>query len=136
LEIGLRENMSVDKRKYRRFKGKEGAFAVFLRPHEFINLGQVLDISLGGLCVKYLSTEVPEGGCSEIKIFGANGRFIHVDKLPCHIVYDVEIPEGSWDQFSSRRCGIQFDNLNVRHLSMLQDFIDHFTKAEESSEAQ
>lgn len=126
--------MPVDKRKYKRNKGKDGAFAVFVRPDEFINLGQILDISMGGLCVKYLSTREPEGGCSEVKIFGSNGRFIHVDKLPCHIVYDMEIPEGSWDQLSSRRCGVQFEDLNVRHLSMLQDFIDHFTYAEECAE--
>jgi hypothetical protein len=126
--------MSTDKRKHKRRKGKDGAFAVFLRPDEFINLGQILDISLGGLCVKYLSTKESERGCSGVKIFGSNGRFIHVDKLPCNIVYDVEIPEGSWDQLSTRRCGVQFENLNVRHLSMLQDFIDHFTQVEETSE--
>lgn len=125
----------MEKRKHKRHKGKDGAFAVFLRPDEFINLGQILDISLGGLCVRYLSTRAPEGKCSGIKIFGSNGRFIHVDKLPCHVVYDVEIPEDSWEQLSCRRCGVQFDNLNVRHLSMLQDFIDHFTLTEESAQA-
>lgn len=125
----------MDKRRHKRHKGKCGAFAVFLKPDEFMNLGQVLDISLGGVSVKYLSTAKQEGQCSEIKIFGSNGRFIHVDKLPCHVVYDVEIPEGSWNQISCRRCGVQFDNLNVRHLSMLQDFIDHFTQAEKPTEA-
>ncbi len=119
--------MSEEKRKHRRYKGKEGAFAAFLRPDELINLGQIVDISLGGLCVRYLATKDVNIGCSGIKIFGSNGRFIHVDRVQCKIIYDTEIPEGSWEQLSTRRCGVQFENLSVRHMSMLQDFIDNFT---------
>ncbi len=122
-----------DNRKHKRYKGKEGAFAAFLRPDEFINLGQVIDISLGGLCIRYLSTSQTPAGCSGVKIFGSNGRFIHVDKVQCRIVYDREIPEGSWEQLSTRRCGVQFENLTVRHKSMLQDFIDHFAYDESQS---
>lgn len=119
--------MPEDKRKNKRYKGKEGAFAAFLRPDELINLGQIVDISLGGLCVRYLATKEVNAGCSGIKIFGSNGRFIHVDRVQCKIIYDTEIPEGSWEQLSTRRCGVQFENLSVRHMSMLQDFIDNFT---------
>ncbi|MCE5335574.1 MAG: PilZ domain-containing protein [Desulfobacteraceae bacterium] len=115
-----------DKRKYKRFKGKEGAFAAFIRPDEFINLGQIIDISLGGLCIRYLSTKQEPKGCSGIKIFGSNGRFIHVDKVQCKVIYDEEIPEGTWEQLSTRRCGVKFENLTVRDKSMIQDFIDHY----------
>jgi len=60
-------------------------------------------------------------GCSEIKIFASNGRFIHINKVQFRIVYDQEVPEYSWG-----RCGVKFENLSVEDLAMLRDFIDHF----------
>ncbi len=126
--------MFEGKRKFKRFKGKEGAFAAFVKPNELINMGQVLNISLGGLCVRYLSTHDHNGECSAIKIFGSNDRFIHLDRVQCRIVYDQEVPEGSWEQISTRRCGVEFENLSVKHLSTLQEFIDHFAFDENPGE--
>jgi hypothetical protein len=113
--------MFVEKRTYKRFKGKEGAFAVFIRPNELINTGQIQDISMGGLCVRYLSMKGDKEGCSEIEIFAANGRFIHMNKFQFRIAYDRKVPEYSWGRY-----GVEFKNLSVEHLSILQDFIDHF----------
>ena len=121
------EKMFEDKRKFKRFKGKEGAFAAFIKPDEFLNMGQIQNISMDGLCVRYLSTHENHGGCSAIKIFGSNDRFIHLSSVQCRIVYDREVPEGSWEQISTRCCGVEFENLSVKHLYMLQDFIDHFS---------
>ena len=125
--------MFEEKRKYKRFKGKEGAFVAFIRPNELMNMGQIQDISMVGLCVQYVSTNEDNKGCSVIKIFGSNGRFIHLDKVQCRIIYDQEVPEGIWEQISTRRCGVEFENLSVKHLSMLQDFIDHFAFDETQS---
>jgi hypothetical protein len=118
--------MFEEKRKFKRLKGKEGAFAAFIGPNELINMGQVQDISLGGLCVRYLSIDGDQEKYSEVKMFGSNDRFIHVDRVECKIVYDQEVPEYSWEQISMRRCGVEFKNLSVKHLSMIQDFMDHF----------
>ena len=120
------EKMFEEKRKFKRFKGKEGAFAAFIRPNELINMGQIQDISMGGLCVRYLSTHENHEGYSGIKIFGTNDRFIHLDRVQCRIVYDHDVPEGSWEQISTRRCGVELENLSVKHLSTLQEFIDNF----------
>ncbi|MGA2400405.1 MAG: PilZ domain-containing protein [Syntrophobacteraceae bacterium] len=122
--------MCEEKRKFKRFKGQEGAFAAFIKPNELINMGQIQDISLGGLCVRYLSTNKRDVDYSEIKIFGSNGRFIHLNRVPCRIVYDYEVPEGSWEQISTRRCGVEFENLSVKHQLMLQEFIDYFASDE------
>ncbi|MGO9530844.1 MAG: PilZ domain-containing protein [Syntrophobacteraceae bacterium] len=113
--------MFEEKRKFKRFKGKEGAFAAFIRPSGGMTMGQILDISMGGLCVRYFSIEGDKEVRSEIKIFGSKNRFIHVNKVQCRIVYDQEVPEYSWG-----RCGVEFKNLSVDDLAMLQDFIDHF----------
>ncbi len=118
--------MFEEKRKSKRFRGKEGAFAAFVRPNELVNMGQIQDISMGGLCVRYLATNNSDGKYSTIKIFGSNDRFIHVDRVQCRVVYDHEVPEGSWEQISTRRCGVEFENLSAKHVSLLQEFIDCF----------
>ena len=120
--------MFEEKRKLKRFKGKEGACAAFIRPNDLMNLGQIQDISTGGLCVQYVSTNEDNKGRSGIKIFGSNEFFIHLNKVQCRIVYDQEVPEYSWG-----RCGVEFENLSVKDLAMLQDFIDHFAFDETKS---
>ena len=125
--------MFEEKRKSKRFKGKEGAFAAFIRPKALMNMGQIQDISIGGLCIQYVYTDEDNKGCSEIKIFGGNDRFIHLDRVECRIVYDHEVPKGPWEQISTRRCGVELENLSVEQLSMLQDFIDHFAFDETQS---
>jgi hypothetical protein len=127
------EEMFVEKRKFKRFKSKEGAFAAFIRPDDLMNMGQIQDISMGGLCVRYLSTNANNKGCSAIKIFGSKYRSIHLDRVQCRIVYDLEVPEGPWEQISTRRSGVEFENLSVEQLSMLQEFIHHFGLGETQS---
>jgi len=124
------KKMFEEKRKFKRLKGKEAAFSAFMRSNELMGLGQIQDISIGGLCVQYVSTKEDAKGCSEIKIFGKNDRFIHLDRVQCRIVYDKEVPAGAWEQIITRRCGVEFENLSVKHLSMLQEFIDHFAFVE------
>jgi hypothetical protein len=121
--------MVEEKRKHKRYKAKEGAFAAFIRSDDSLDLGNLLDISMGGLCVRYLSTSETQRACNAIKIFGSNGRFIHLDKVVCRVVYDQEIPERSWNRLKTRRCGVEFESLNVRQTAMLQDFIDNFAHA-------
>ena len=118
--------MCEEKRKFKSFKGKGGAFAAFIRPNELMNVGQIRDISMGGLCVGYLSTNENKKGCSEIKIFGSNDRFIHLQRVQCRIVYDHEAAEGSREQIGTRCCGVEFENLSANHLSTLEEFIDYY----------
>ncbi len=122
--------MSMEKRAHKRFSGKEGAFAAFLRPNELVNLGNIVDISIGGLGVRYLCSSETGCECTRIKIFGSNGAFIHIEGIECKIVYDEEIPNSSWSQLRTRRCGVRFKELNVRQMSKLQEFIEHFTYQE------
>ena len=51
-----------------------------------------------------------------------------MNKVQFRIVYDQEVPEYSWG-----RCGVEFENLSVKDLSMLQDFIDYFAFDETQS---
>ncbi|SPF47444.1 putative Type IV pilus assembly PilZ [Syntrophobacter sp. SbD1] len=126
--------MYKEKRKFERLNGKKGAFAAFIRSNDIIYMGQIQDISIGGLCIQYLSTNEDNKECYEIKIFGRNDRSLQVDSVQGRIVYDHQVPPCSWEQISMRRCGVEFENLSVKHLSMLQDFIDHFAFSETQSD--
>ena len=105
-----------------------------MKPNELINMGQIQNISMGGLCVRYLSTHDHNEGCSAIKIFGTNGRFIHLERVQCRIVYDQDVPGGSWELISTRRSGVEFENLSVKDLSQLEEFIDNFAFDENQGE--
>ncbi|MDR3566485.1 MAG: PilZ domain-containing protein [Syntrophobacteraceae bacterium] len=119
--------MCEEKRKFKRFRVKEGAFAAFVTPNELIHMGRIQDIGMGGLCLRYLSMDTGGGGDhSSIKIFGSNERFIHLDKVRCRVAYDCEVPEGTWEQISTRRCGVEFENLSVKDKVLLEDFIGSF----------
>jgi hypothetical protein len=121
--------MSEEKRKFKRLKVKEGGLAAFTKPDEIVNLGYILDISMGGLCMQYSPTNWSNEG-SQIHIFGCNDRCIHVDRVEYRIAYDQEIPEDPWEQISTRRCGLEFKKLSVKNLSILQEFIERFSIAE------
>jgi hypothetical protein len=120
-------SMSIERRRNKRFQGKEGAYAALLRPDHSFDLGKIVDISNGGVCISYLATGKPRKGQTEVKIFGMNGKFLHLDRMRCSIIYDVDIDATTWNVIVTRRCGIQFSNLNHRHLAMLDSFIEGFT---------
>ncbi|MDR3556324.1 MAG: PilZ domain-containing protein [Syntrophobacteraceae bacterium] len=115
-----------EKREFERFKVKEGAFAAFVMADGLINMGQIRNISMSGLCLSYLASDLTDRDYTAIKIFGSNERFIHLNRIPCKVVYDHEVPETSWEQISMRRCGVEFESMSVQHRSVLQDFIDQF----------
>ncbi|MGO9415529.1 MAG: PilZ domain-containing protein [Syntrophobacteraceae bacterium] len=122
-----------EKRKFTRFKGKEGASAALIRPNNLMNVGQIQDISIGGLSFQYASTNEDNKGRSEIEIFSSNDRSIHLDKVQCRIVYDRKVAVASSEQITTRCCGVEFENPSVKYSSMLQEFIDHFAFHESRS---
>lgn len=118
--------MRRNQRKQMRLEGKPGAYAAFVRPGEIVNIGHVRDISLGGLCLSYTATQADSAGCTEIKIFGSDRCFMHVDSVQCRVVYDMEIPKKASDQVNTRRCGVQFQNVSARLTVLIQDFMEEF----------
>ncbi len=119
--------MNRERRKFKRFKAKLGAFAVFVKADEIIKMGKILNITMGGLCLEYLAINKAIKGCSRIKIFGSNDRFIRLETIQCRIAYDIGVPEDSSQQIIIRRCGIKFRGLDLEQQRKLKEFIKHFT---------
>jgi hypothetical protein len=101
--------MTVDHRKRKRFDTGNEAFAAFIRPNEPVIVGKIMDISQGGLAVRYLANGKLEEGLAEVRIFGPN--LDSTNRIECKIVYDQILTEESWDIFSVRRCGVKFKRI-------------------------
>ena len=111
----------VERRKHKRFRAEDGAYAA-VRP-QYDKIGQIIDVSRGGLAFRYLASESEEDASSELDIFLIGDDF-HLDKLPFKTVSDEEIPEKlSPGSQTMRRCGVQFGKLTQIQAIKLEEFI-------------
>ncbi|RZB36014.1 MAG: hypothetical protein SRB2_02612, partial [Desulfobacteraceae bacterium Eth-SRB2] len=100
----------IERRKHKRFKVKGGAFAVSTTDCK--NLGQIKDISKGGLAFQFIENGEPAKGSIEIEIFSPAGDF-YLKKLPVKTVLDFEVDNSvSSDSKPMRQWGMQFGELN------------------------
>lgn len=114
-------NVFVERRKHTRFQLKPGAYAV-LSPN-LIKLGQIIDISLGGLAFRYIrygTSEIdhPDNG---VLLYGKN---MYVDRIPFVIVADVKLSNpGIFSSVLMNKYSIQFKRLNNEQKNQLESFI-------------
>ncbi len=124
-----------ESRKYRRHKTKGNALvAFFSASHEFLSLGQILDISPGGLAIRYIAMDEQTKGSAKLEIFGSVGSNLHIEKLPCKVIYDIELTSESSGLLRVRRCGVQFGTLTSFELSQVREFIDAYGISEKKQE--
>ena len=112
---------SEERRAYPRYKVRDGAYAA-LSPDSTI-MGQIMNISRGGLCFRYIvhREQVFESVATHIFV-GDNGFYL--EKMPYRIVEDE--PIGSTSSFSSivmRQRRIQFSDLSPNQLAQLDYFL-------------
>jgi len=118
----------VDQRKHMRFRVREGAFAV-LKPH-FTIVGEIIDVSKGGLGFRYITGDEHSSESSELNILFADGNFClrHVlFKTISDFVMSNEFSSGS---ITTKRRGIQFGELTLGQTSALEYFIQNYTTGE------
>jgi len=99
--------MGSEMRKLKRYEAGEGAFAAFIRPEEPIVVGKIINISSGGLGIRYLAGEKIGEGPSLIEIFGPGSS--RIVRIKSAVVHDSEISEESSSSVSVRHCGIRFE---------------------------
>jgi len=132
----------ISRRSHKRFKVKEGAFAVLYQDSS--KLAQIIDISPAGFSFRYSDSQFIDNDrsgqaflfhddrqqltdFSNFDIFLVDSG-IYLDRMPCKIVsnFEVEEPE-SHNLVSMRRCCIQFDELVPEQISDLEYFINNCT---------
>jgi hypothetical protein len=119
-------NQLSEQRKDKRFQVPRDAFAA-LGP-DYIKVGQIINISMGGLAFRYLGNEEPSNA-SELDIFLA-GRAFYLYKLPFEIVWDLVTNEKPFSSISMKVCGLQFGELTQSQISELQYFIQDYAVGE------
>ena len=115
----------IERRKHKRFKVKGGAFAV--STPDYKNLGQIKDISKGGLAFQFIENGEQTKGSFEIEIFSTVGDF-YLKKLPVRTVLDFEVENTvSSNSMPMRQWSMQFGKLNHLQKLLLDFFLQRYT---------
>jgi len=111
---------------HQRFRAKDLTFVKLSSEHEE-DIGQLLDISKGGLSLRYFLNDEKPRNYKELGIFVSGGNFA-IDKIPFKTVSDTQLANGSpFSMIILRRYGLQFDKLKPEQLSKLDHFLQNYT---------
>jgi hypothetical protein len=116
----------IERRRFRRYgvSVKDDMFILF-RPN-FDRLGKVLDIGAGGLAFESLSFDENAVGVEvEIDIFASRPQPFHLHRVPCKVVYEIEVEPSELMGTGRRRCGVKFEKLTKRQVSQWSSVIDN-----------
>ena len=114
-----------ERRKNQRFKAAQGAYAVLGSVTS--KLGQIEDISMGGLAFKYLADEARSNGTGELDIIIRQNRLC-VKNIPIQTVSDFELArENAFSTVRLRQQGVQFVELTSDQASQLEFILKHHT---------
>lgn len=118
--------MFKDLRVHKRFQAREGACASFMNPgfSPATRIGQVLDMSRGGIALKYLSSRdgYEKGRSVHIELFNVSNPVLTTGEIPCRVVYDIPLTHNPPDSINIRRCGMAFGTLS----NLQSCHVDHF----------
>ncbi len=115
----------VDWREHKRYQVKAGGFAM-LTP-QFTVLGQIIDISGGGLAFRYVASQQRSNGPSKLSILLTDHSFL-LDKVSFRSIWDSAIPcNCSSGSITVRQCGVQFEELTDEQNFGLEQFVSNHT---------
>jgi hypothetical protein len=117
----------LERRRLKRFQVRRGVF-VILKPSD-TGLGRLIDISMDGLTLEYISTQESKIKPTELEIFVTNGPF-GLYEMPCRTISDFLIFRTNDGSLSKRRRGIQFGALTPSQVAQLEYFIKNHTTGE------
>ena len=116
----------VERRHCERFRLRDGGIALMTPPgpHSTI-VGQILDISTGGLSFRYISDVALGSKASEVTLVSAENKS-YLRGLPVQAISDFEIAKMPFGIMSPRRYGLKFGKLSEQQVLHLRHFIvDH-----------
>jgi hypothetical protein len=108
----------AERRKRKRFKIKEGVFSILHGPSA--QLGEITDVSGGGLAFRYQGEAKLWKKSSELEILALNDSF-KIKRLPISGVWDSKTAN------EMRKRGVQFGRLTLRQRSQLRSFIRNYS---------
>ena len=119
---------NTERRKQKRFKAVKGAFAAIRQKSN--QLGQIKDISAGGLSFTYLANEGAINGARALDIFVTKHR-LYIKDIPFHLVRDAVVEkESPFSTVPVRQQGVRFGKLSSEQRSQLMHLMQHHTVGE------
>ncbi|MBW1896705.1 MAG: PilZ domain-containing protein [Deltaproteobacteria bacterium] len=117
-----------ERRRHKRLQAKEGTLAVLGRHR--VTVGKIVDMSMGGLAVRYIAEDVLSKEPCRLDILMADG-LSHLYGPPCETVYDIEAKTAvPLTSMVERRRGLKFGKLTPTQKLHLEDFINNHTAGE------
>jgi len=115
---------TIERRRHKRYKAVEGAYAA-ISPNSH-KLGQVIDISMGGLSFKYIDTTSDDTDFEqspEESVFLSSMGY-YVGDLPFQTISDYEITNApSFSSMKIRKRHVQFTDLSFKQLFDLDYYL-------------
>jgi Tfp pilus assembly protein PilZ len=108
------QKVPSERRRHKRFQLKMSAFALLDSP--FSEMGEIIDISMGGLCFRYTSDKALPKGSFALDLLCVDNGF-HLHRLPVKTVAESLLAG------DVRRRGVKFDRLTDRQVSQVRHFI-------------
>ena len=113
--------MDKERRCWQRINVSDVAFAEF--EPDSIQVGQLIDISEGGLSFRYIESDEWEDDMKELSIFTPSQE-ISLNKIPFSTVYDSRIERGGlFSSMPMRRRSVKFGRLSENQKDQLNRFI-------------
>jgi len=127
------ESVSRDLRRYERVFAKEEAFAAFVTENKnyYMHFGQILDMSIGGIGIKY-SSKNGSYQQNEFVLVELFGQFSTPSYgiFRCRVAYNFVLEKDPWSSLILRRCGLQFMGLQSEQIHKIQRFIEIYSKVD------
>ena len=115
----------IERRKHRRLQVQDIAFAVLRDQGR--QLGQIMDISMGGLAFNYIAGGGNDDSAFELDILLAY-KGLYMKKIQFKTISDFQIANKSpFSPITMRRHGVKFGKLTLKQTSMLKNFIQEHT---------
>lgn len=115
------QNKVFEFRREQRLRLKSGAFAI--SDATIPEVGQILDISMGGLAFLYMDQGARSRGIFSLELL-LDDNCLHLEDVQARIVSDFEMSsEGPSSFIKMRRCGVQFIDLSRSQWKLLESFI-------------
>jgi c-di-GMP-binding flagellar brake protein YcgR len=123
----------IERREHKRFQAKEPTSVALWSEHEqdiIENMGQLLDISRGGLSLRCTSKPEESNGYSLLEIF-LSGDDFNIDEIPFKIISAIEmVGDSRSSELTLKRYGIRFDQLTQEQKAKLDHFLINRTLGE------
>jgi hypothetical protein len=115
----------IERRSHERFQVQQGVYALLKNGSS--KLGQIKNISKGGLAFMYINHEEQIGEPVEVDIFiSGNGYFLK--GIPCKKISDIHVENFvPFSTFEMRQLGIQFGAMSHGQAAQLNTFLKKYT---------